>query len=118
MEKNNKIKDINEYKQKKKNKYQRRKFKSITRLMIKPICIIFVLGVIISCMYGYSEMSRKKYKIGELEKVLHQKEIERDNLKVDLDLLTRSKDIEQKAKEQFGMDYPKDNQVEYIEVIK
>lgn len=118
MEKNNKIKDINEYKKKKKNKYKKRKFRKILKLTIKPICFIFVFGVIVSCMYGYSEMSNKKYKIGELEKKLHQKEIERDNLRVNLDLLTRSKDIEQKAKDKFGMDYPKESQVEYIEVIK
>lgn len=118
MQKNNKIKDINEYKKKKKNKYKKRKIRKLVKLMIKPVCFICVFGIIISCMYGYSEMSNKKYKIGELEKELHKKEIERDNLRVDLDLLTRSKDIEQKAKEQFGMDYPKESQVEYIEVKK
>ncbi len=116
MEKNNKIKDINEYKKKKKNRYRKRKFRKVLKLMIKTFCFICTFIVIVWCMYGYSEMSNKKYKIGELEQELHKKEIERDNLKLDLDLLTRSKDIEQKAKEQFGMDYTKESQIEYIEV--
>ena len=116
MEKNNKIKDINEYKKKKKNRYRKRKFRQLIKLMIKPFCFICTFICIVWCMYEYSEMSNIKYKIGELEQELHKKEIERDNLKLDLDLLTRSKDIEQKAKEQFGMDYTKEGQIEYIEV--
>ena len=116
MEKNNKIKDINEYKKKKKNRYRKRKFRQLIKLMIKPFCFICTFICIVWCMYEYSEMSNIKYKIGELEQELHKKEVERDNLKLDLDLLTRSKDIEQKAKEQFGMDYTKEGQIEYIEV--
>lgn len=116
MEKNNKIKDINEYKKKKKNRYRKRKFRQLIKLMIKPFCFICTFICIVWCMYRYSEMSNIKYKIGELEQELHKKEIERDNLKLDLDLLTRSKDIEQKAKDQFGMDYTKEGQIEYIEV--
>lgn len=118
MEKNKKIKDINEYKKNKKNKYRKRKFRNLIKPMIKLIIFLIIFISIMLCMYGYSEMSDKKYKIGELEEVLHQKEIERDNLKLDLDLLTRSRDIEKKAKDKFGMDYAKESQIEYIEVIK
>ncbi|MGL5717466.1 MAG: hypothetical protein ACRCXT_07245 [Paraclostridium sp.] len=118
MKKNNKIKDINEYKKKKKNNYKKRKLKKAFKFLIKPVCVTIVFGIIVSCMYGYSEMSRIKYKIGELEDSLHNKEIERDNLMVDLDILTRSKDIESKAKEEYGMDYPSKSQIEYIEVLK
>lgn len=116
MKRKNKIKDINEYRANKKNIYKRRMIKKITKWIIKLGSVASVCCIIFACMYGYSEVAKLKYKIGDLESELHNKTIEKENLQVDVDLLTRSRDIEKKANEKLGMDYPKESQMKYIEV--
>lgn len=118
MRRKKKIKNISEYRANKKNNYKRRILKKTLKVSIKLGCVAFVFLVISACMYGYSEVSKMKYEIGELESVLHNKTIEKDNIQVEIDLLTRSKDIEKKANEKLGMDYPKENQIKHIEVSK
>ena len=118
MKRKKKKENINEYRANKKNNYKRRILKKILKGSIKLGCVAFVFLFISTCMYGYSEVSKLKYKIGELESVLHNKTIEKDNIQVEIDLLTRSKEIEKKANEKLGMDYPLDNQIKYIEVSK
>jgi cell division protein FtsL len=118
MKTKKKIKDINEYRINKKNKYKKVVLKKILKFTIKLGCVSCVFIIILGCMYSYSEVSKLKYKIGELESILHNKTIERDNVQVEVDLLTRSRDIEKKANEKLGMDYPKENQIKYIEVDK
>jgi cell division protein FtsL len=116
MKRKNKIKDINEYRTNKKNIYKRRMVKKFIKGSIKLGVVASVFGIIFVCMYGYSEVAKLKYKIGDLESELHKKTIVRENLQVEVDLLTRSKDIEKKANEKLGMDYPKESQMKYIEV--
>ena len=118
MKRKNKKKDKNEYRKNKKNNYKRIVLKKLLKCTFKISCISFVFITILGCMYGYSEVSKLKYEIGELESKLHKKTIERDNIQVEVDLLTKSKDIEKKANEELGMDYPKENQIKYIEVSK
>ncbi|GAA0707590.1 hypothetical protein GCM10008904_16950 [Paraclostridium ghonii] len=118
MKRKNKIKDINEYRTNKKNIYKRRMFKKIIKVCVKLGVVASIFCIIFACMYGYSEVAKLKYKIGDLESELHNKTIEKENLQVELDVLTRSKDIEKKANEKLGMDYPKESQMKYIEVSK
>jgi len=98
MKRKNKIKDINEYRANKKNIYKRRMIKKITKWVIKLGSVASVCCIIFACMYGYSEVAKLKYKIGDLESELH------------------NKTIEKKANEKLGMDYPKESQMKYIEV--
>lgn len=116
MKRKNKIKDINEYRAKKKNIYKRRIKKNIKKIVLKISIGLSIFCMIFGCMYSYSEVAKLKYKIGELEGELHNKTIEKENLQVDVNLLMRSKDIEKRANEELGMDYPKKNQIKYIEV--
>ena len=118
MKRNKKIKEINEYRLNKKNNYKRKLLKKIIKLSIKLGCLLFIFIIISGCLYGYSEISKLKYEIGKLESELHKKNIEKDNIKVEVDILTTSKDIEKKANEKLGMNYPKESQIRYIEVNK
>ncbi len=118
MKRKNKVQDINEYRTNKRNNYKRRILKKVLRKSIKLSFVASIIFVILGCMYSYSEVSKLKYEIGRLESELHIKTIERDNVKVEVDLLTRSKEIEKIANEKLGMDYPKENQIKHIEVAK
>ncbi len=118
MKRKNKIQDINEYRRNKKNNYKRRILKKVLKKAIKLSFVASILFTILGCMYAYSEVSKLKYEIGRLESQLHTKTIERDNVQVEVDLLTRSKEIEKTANEKLGMDYPKENQIKHIEVSK
>lgn len=116
MKRKNKIKDINEYRGKKKNIYKRRIKKEFKIGFVKVVAGLSIFCAVFGCMYVYSEVAKLKYEIGDLESELHKKTIEKENLQVDVNLLSRSRDIEKKASEELGMDYPKKNQIKYIEV--
>lgn len=116
MKKNNKIKDINEYKKNKKNKYKSKyKFK-IKKIIFASTFVVLVLLVILGNIYGYAVISELKYDIHYLKKELRQVEISRDELKTEVDTNTSIQEIEKKAKEQLNMDYPKKDQIKYIDV--
>ncbi|MEG1311054.1 MAG: hypothetical protein RR942_06730 [Romboutsia sp.] len=114
MKKNNKIKDMNEYKKTKQNKHKsKRKIKkSIFIIMIVVLSFTVMLGNI--C--GYVIISDLKYDIHYLKKDLREIEIEKGELKAKVDTNTSIQEIEKKAKEQLNMDYPKKNQIKYIDV--
>lgn len=114
LEKNNKIKDIHEYKKRNKNNYKNRGKKK------NKVIILFlsmsVLGICIGSIYGYSIVSQLKYDINYLKKDLNTKEILLEQLKVEVDNNTSIQEIEKKAKEDLNMDYPKEGQIEYIKI--
>lgn len=116
MKKNNKINDINEYKKNKKNKYKSKyKFK-IKKIIFSSIFIALVFLVILGNIYGYSVISKLKYDIHYLKKELREVEISRDELKTEVYTNTSIQEIERNAKEQLNMDYPKKEQIKYIDV--
>ena len=111
----NKIKDINEYKKAKKNKHKKRKNKLLKKLSVLAMGIC-VLGVVIANICGYAIMSQLKYEIGSLKKELNKEEIILGEVRVNVDTNTSIQEIEAKAKEELNMDYPKDNQIRYINI--
>lgn len=114
MKKNNKIKDINEYKKLRKNKNKRGK--KIIKKSVKFFIFISIFGIIISNICGYAILSKLKYEIGDLESELRKKYIALEELKTSKDTQTSTQNIELEAKEKLDMDYPKENQIRYIEV--
>lgn len=114
MEKNNKIKDIREYKKENKNKNKRRR--CTNKKLVFFFTAILMLGVCICNIYGYSVVSELKYDIHYLNKDLNKKEILLNQLEVENNNSTSIDEIENKVKEELNMDYPKDEQVEYIKI--
>lgn len=114
MEKNNKIKDIREYKKENKNNYKKRRRKN--KKFIFFFAAITILGVCVGNIYGYSVVSQLKYDIYYLKKDLNKKEILLNQLQVENNNSTSINEIENKVREELNMDYPKDEQIEYIRI--
>lgn len=115
MKKNNKIKDINEYKKSKKNKHKKGKNKRLKKSSVVGLGVC-ALAVIIVNICGYATMSNLKYSIGTLKKDLRKQEIILEEKKAIVDTNTSIQEIENKAKEELNMDYPNENQIRYISV--
>ena len=86
------VKNINEYKKRKKNRYRKRKIKRLAKPILFSIPIFVIIIINLS---GNAIMSNYKYEINTLKKELN---------------------IEENAKEKLNMDYPKDNQIRYIDL--
>lgn len=114
MVKNNKIKDIREYKREKKNNYKSRRRKG--KKFIFFLVAITTLGVCVGNIYGYSVVSQLKYDIYYLKKDLNKKEILLNQLQVENNNNNSINEVENKAKEELNMDYPKEEQIEYIKI--
>lgn len=113
--KDNKIKDINEYKKSKKNKHKKRKNKLLRKVSVLAMAIC-TFGIILANICGYAIMSQLKYEIGSLKKDLNKEEIILGEVRAKVDTSTSIQEIEAKAKEELNMDYPKENQIRYISV--
>lgn len=118
MKKNNKIKDINEYKKNKKNKHKSRVKQKIKKHMIIAFAIVSCLGIIIGNICGYVTVADMKYSIHYLKKDLRQEEITLEELKAKVDTETSIQEIENNAREELNMDYPKQGQIKYINTSK
>lgn len=116
MKKNNKIKDMNEYKKSKKNKYKSKYKLKIKKIVFVGTFIALGFTVILGNICGYVTVSELKYDIHYLKKELKAQEISRDELKTKVDTKTSIREIEKKAKEELNMDYPKKDQIKYIDV--
>ena len=80
MNKKQRVKNIDEYKKRKKNRYKKRKIKRI----IKRILITFtIVAVIIINLCGNAVVTNYKYKLNALEKELRQEEIALDQVKME-----------------------------------
>lgn len=115
MKNNKKIKNINEYRKVKKNKHKDRKQKKIKKEIVVLLFMVSVSIIVIN-LCGYSKISQLKYEIHYLKKDLRQKEVILEQLKSELYAKTSTEQIEQDAKEKLNMDYPKENQINYIDV--
>ena len=112
MNKKQRVKNIDEYKKRKKNRYKKRKIKRI----IKRILIAFaIVAVIIINLCGNAVVTNYKYKLNALEKELRKEEIALDQLKMENLQNSSITNVEQKAKDKLNMDYPNKNQTRYID---
>ena len=114
--KNNKVKNINEYKNEKKNKHKKRQGRKIKKIIFRFGLFLVCFLIIIINICGYSVVGNLKYDIYYLKKELREEEIRLDELKANVDTSTSIREIEKRAKEELNMDYPKKNQIRYIEV--
>ena len=114
--KNDKVKNINEYKKEKKNKHKKRQGRKIKKAILRFGLILVCFLIIIVNICGYSVIGNLKYDIYYLKKELRQEEIRLDELKAKSNTNSSIREIEERAKEELNMDYPKKNQIRYIEV--
>ena len=107
------VKNINEYKKKKKNRYKKRKIKKIA----KPILLALpIIAIIIINLCGNAIVSNYKYEINTLEKKLRKEEIKLDELKMEKLKNSSITNIEENAKEDLNMNYPNESQIRYIDI--
>ena len=98
MNKKQRVKNIDEYKKRKKNRYKKRKIKRI----IKRILITFtIVAVIIINLCGNAVVTNYKYKLNALEKELRKEEIALDQLKMENLQNSSITNVEQKAKDKL-----------------
>lgn len=114
--KHKKVRDINEYKKEKKNKNKKRYKKRVFKIFIKFSSFIFVLFTIIGNICGQVIISNLSYKVHYLKKDLKELEIKLSDLNQKNYINMSIKEIEKRAKEELNMDYPKKNQIRYIQV--
>ena len=114
--KNYKVKNINEYKKEKKNKHKKRQGRKIKKAILRLGIFLVCFLIIIVNICGYSVIGNLKYDIHYLKKELRKEEIRLDELRAKVDTNNSIREIEVKAKEELNMDYPKKNQIRYIEV--
>ncbi|MDZ4910924.1 hypothetical protein GNF68_18415, partial [Clostridium perfringens] len=108
MNKKERVKNINEYKKRKKNRYRKRKIKRVA----KPILFAFpVVSIIIINLCGNAIVSKYKYEINALKKQLRKEEIVLDGLKMEKLENYSITNIEENAKEKLNMDYPNESQM-------
>jgi len=114
--KNNKVKNINEYKNKKKNKHKQRQGKKLKKTILKFGLFLILFLIIIANICGYSIIGNLKYDIYYLKKELREEEIRLGELKAKVDTNSSIREIEERVKKELNMDYPKKNQIRYIEI--
>ena len=114
--KNNKVKNINEYKKEKKNKYKQRQGRKLKKTILRFGLFLISFLIIIVNICGYSIIGNLKYDIYYLKKELREEEIRLGELKAKVDTNTSIREIEERAKEELNMNYPEENQIRYIKV--
>lgn len=113
LDKKKNVKNINEYKKRKENRYRKRKLKR----MVKPILFAFpVVSIIIINLCGNAIVSSYKYEVNTLKKQLRKEEITLDGLKMEQLKNSSITNIEESAKEKLNMDYPNESQMRYIDL--
>ncbi len=110
------VSDINEYKKKKKNNNIKRKRKKFLKKFLRVFLFVFIFGMIIGNISGQALISKLNYEVYYLKKDLREREIRLDELKEDVYTDASLKEIEKKAREELQMDYPKKEQIRYIQV--
>ena len=113
MNKNERVKSINEYKKRKRNRHRKRKIKKI----LKPILLsLSILVIMITHLCGNAIVSEYKYEINNLKKELRKEEIELDILKMESLKYSSITNIEEDAREELGMNYPEESQIRYLDI--
>lgn len=104
-------------KEKIRRKNQKRRKKSKSKSKLKAIGISFAgLIICLFILYGYTNITKIRLEINELEN--HKKELmkEKEALIAELEAVKSSIKVEEEAMIKLGMDYPTEEQVVYIEV--
>ncbi|OPJ56850.1 septum formation initiator family protein [Alkalithermobacter paradoxus] len=118
MNNGEKIRSLQEYKNRKKNKIYREKNSKKKRKSINPIKIglFIIVGIVLSLMCRYAIISTLKYEIHALNRELREIENKKRELHLNLERLSNSGYIEREAKKRLNMNYPDDEQIVYINV--
>ena len=87
----------------------------------KVTSLIFFVALLVSfvfviLIYRNTQIVKLKYDINELNKELLNLQNEKEILEVQMESNNRSDVIEKRAREQLGMDYPKEDKITYIKV--
>lgn len=106
---------MDEYKKTNKNNYKNRRLK-VKKNIVICFSAVGVFGILVANLYGYSEVSKLKYDIHYLKQDLRKKEVLLEQLNVKVNDKTSIEEIEKKAKEELNLDYPKKEQIQYIEI--
>nr|WP_312212741.1 hypothetical protein [Clostridioides sp.] len=114
INRSSKVRDIDEYKSKNKNNYKKRKGNKPRRKLPKFLIFVASFVIIILNLCGYAKISEMKYDIHYLEQDLRKKEITLDELETEHKKDKSITEVENNAKETLNMDYPKKEQIEYI----
>ncbi|WP_236887604.1 hypothetical protein [Metaclostridioides mangenotii] len=114
INRSSKVRDIDEYKSKNKNNYKNRKGNKPRRKLPKFLIFVASFVIIILNLCGYAKISEMKYDIHYLEQDLRKKEITLDELETEHKKDKSITEVENNAKETLNMDYPKKEQIEYI----
>lgn len=102
-----------------KEEQRRAKKKKKAQSSSKFFAIAFALLGLVLCIYilnGYSKITKLKLEIMELENEKYQLERDREDLFAELEVVKNSVKIEERAKINLGMDYPKDEQLVYLSI--
>ena len=83
---------------------------------LKTGASIFFIVSIFMLMSRYSTISKLNYEEHSLSRELEDTINRKKELYYELEMNTNSAKIEKEAREQLGMDYPKDEQIVYIDV--
>jgi len=94
---------------------KRKKAKSSSKIL----AIIFAIIGLILCIYilnGYTNITKMKLEIMELENQRYELERDREDLIAKLEYIKNSAKIEENAKIKLGMDYPNEEQLVYLSI--
>lgn len=137
MRKKAKVKNLNEYRNKKEvekeiKKRKQREFEEAYKKeskaarkrlfkkrllkklkMVAYICILFLFGFF---LYRWSFISTLAYQRNSLEKELEKMQSKTKEINLELEKMTNSNYVEKLAREKLNMDYPKDEQLIYMQI--
>ncbi len=102
-----------------KTKYHspKRKIRPAEKMQI--ILSVMAIGALcIGILSGYVELTESKYEINALNKEIEELQAQVENLTVEVERLKKSGWIEQKAKEQLGMQYPLKEQMVFLSIAE
>lgn len=100
-------------KTKKTNKKKRNRSSLYIKISLM-ICVVFISASLIFILSRYTAVSEAKYNINALNKEADELRVELQDLKAELESLTRSDIIEKKAIERLSMQYPKYEQMVFL----
>ncbi len=86
----------------------------LTGVMLSLLAVLTVMSILL--INRYSQIAKVKYDINGLNKELLEVQNQKDKLNVQMETSNRSDIIEKYAREQLGMDYPKEDKITYIKV--
>ena len=102
-----------------KEEQRRAKIRKKAKSSSKILAIMFAIIGLILCIYilnGYTNITKMKLEIMELENQRYELERDREDLIAKLEYIKNSAKIEENAKIKLGMDYPNEEQLVYLSI--